>query len=164
MDFSKVYDIKFNDLVIHFLPFPLRKIKMIAWLRSLVKPISNLHTQFINYRRAAIYKIEHTPQVFSLEIVLNDTFDIQQRRIYISDGAYRDGIYFYNPEEQKPVYFYDPIENAPVHFFDGAELFSLDTDFVVVVPFELNDAQEIRMRSLIDFYRLPDKTYNISIE
>ena len=41
MDFSKVYDIKFNDLVIHFLPFPLRKSKMIAWLRSLVKPIVN---------------------------------------------------------------------------------------------------------------------------
>ena len=94
---------------------------------------------------------------------LNDAFDVQLRRIIISDGAYRDGVYFYNPEEQKPVHFYDPDENSPVHFFDGSELFSLDTDFVVLIPFQLTEAQEIRMRSLIDFYRLPDKTYNLQI-
>lgn len=164
MNFSKVYDINLNDLVIHCLPIGLRKSRQIAWLRSLIKPVVNLHTQFINYRRDALYKIDHTPQVFSLEQVLNDAFDVQLRRIYISDGAYRDGVYFYNPEEQKPVPFYDPAENSPVHFYDGAELFSLDTDFVVVVPFELKEAQEIRMRSLIDFYRLPDKTYKIEIE
>lgn len=164
MDFSKVYNFDLNQMVIHYLPIKLRQGRMIAWLQCLIKPVVNLHTQFINYRRDALYKIEHTPQVFHLENVLNDAFDIQLRRIYISDGAYRDGVYFYNPEEQKPVPFYDPEENAPVHFYDGAELFSLDTDFVVVVPFELREAQEIRLRSLIDFYRLPDKTYKIEIE
>jgi len=163
MDYSKVYDIDFEKLVIHFLPVGLRKSKMIAWLRSLVKPVSNIHRQFVNYRRDAIYKIEHTPQVYSMENVLNDAFDVQLRRIRIGDGAYRDGVYFYNPNENKPVLFYNPEENSPVHFYDGAQLFSLDTDFVVSVPFELSDAQEIRMRSLIDFYRLPDKTYNIQI-
>jgi hypothetical protein len=164
MDYSKVYTTNFNRLVIHKLPLEERKPIFIGWLRCLVKPIANLHQQFVNYRRDAIYKIEHTPQVYSLENMLNDAFDVQLRRIYISDGAYRDGVYFYNPEEQKPVSFYDPEENAPVHFYDGAELFSLDMDFVVTVPFELNASQEIRMKSLIDFYRLPDKTYKIEIE
>jgi len=163
MNYSKVYDIDFEKLVIHFLPVGLRKSKMIAWLRSLVKPVLNIHRQFVNYRRDAIYKIEHTPQVYSMENVLNDAFDVQLRRIRIGDGAYRDGVYFYDPDEKKPVYFYDPEENKPVYFFNDSELFSLDTDFVVSVPFELNEAQEIRMRSLIDFYRLPDKTYNIQI-
>lgn len=164
MDYAKIYTTNFNRLVIHLLPLKERKPKYIAWLRSLVKPIALLHQQFVNYRRDALYKIEHTPQVFSLEQMLNDAFDVQLRRIYISDGAYRDGVYFYNPEENKPVWFYDPQENAPVHFYDGAELFSLDVDFVVIVPLELNASQEIRMRSLIDFYRLPDKTYKIEIE
>lgn len=159
----KVFEINFNNLVVHFLPMGLRKQDAIAWLRALVKPIATIHIQFINYRRASLYKIEHTPQVFSLEQVLNDAFDVQLRRIFIGDGAYRDGVYFYNPEEQKPVAFYDPEENAPVHFYDGSQLFSLDTDFVVTVPFELTASQEIRMRSLIDFYRLPDKTYNVEI-
>jgi len=164
MDFSKVYTTNFNRLVIHMLPLSVRKPIFIAWLTALVKPIANLHQQFVNFRRASLYKIEHTPQVFSLEQMLNDAFDVQLRRIYISDGAYRDGLYFYNPDENKMVPFYNPEENAPVHFYDGAELFSLDTDFVVIVPFELNPAQEIRMKSLIDFYRLPDKTYKIEIE
>lgn len=164
MDYSNVYNIDFNRLVVHFLPMELRQSKMIAWLRCLMKPVANLHTQFVNYRRGAIYKIDHTPQVFSLENVLNDAFDVQLRRIYIDDGAYRDGVYFYNPEEQKPVPFYDPIENAPVHFYAGSQLQSLDMDFVVTVPFSLTEAQEIRMRSLIDFYRLPDKTYKIETE
>lgn len=161
MDFSKVYDIDFNSLVVHYLPMGLRKPKIIAWLRCLVKPVVNLHTRFRNYRREAIYKIEHTPQVFSLESVLNDAFDVQLRRIYIGDGAYRDGVYFYNPEENKPVPFYNPEENKSVYFFEGGQLYSLDTDFVVQVPFALSEALEIRMRSLIDFYRLPDKTYRI---
>lgn len=161
MDFSKVYDIRLNDLVIHSLPINLRQSKMIAWLRCLVKPVVNLHTQFITFRRNSLYKIEHTPQVFALENVLNDAFDVQLRRIRIGDGAYRDGVWFYNPEEQKPVFFYDPTENAPVHFYDGGQLQSLDVDFVVSVPFELRESQIIRMKSLIDFYRLPDKTYRI---
>lgn len=163
MDYSKIYDLHLNQLIVHFLPTGLRRTKMISWLRCLIKPMVNIHTQFINYRRDTNYKIDHTPQVFSMENVLNDAFDVQLRRIIISDGAYRDGVYFYNPEEQKPVHFYDPDENSPVHFFDGSELFSLDTDFVVLVPFQLTEAQEIRMRSLIDFYRLPDKTYNLQI-
>ena len=161
---SEVYDINFNRLVVHFLPIAHRNLVFIAWLRALVKPLVNLHTNFLNYRRDSLYKIQHTPQVFSLENVLNDAFDIQLRRIKIGDGAYRDGVYFYNPEENKPVPFYDPEENKPVYFFDGSQLLSLDTDFVVSVPFELNEAQEIRMKSLIDFYRLPDKTYRISYE
>ena len=160
---ADVYKVDFRQLVIHFLPTGLRKNWMIAWLRALVKPVGNIHIQFINFRRNSLYKIEHTPAVFSMENVLNDSFDIQLRRIYIDDGAYRDGVYFYNPEEQKPVSFYDPTEDAPVHFYDGAELFSLDTDFVVTVPFGMSAAQEIRLRSIIDFYRLPDKTYNINI-
>ena len=164
MEYSKIYTTNFNRLVIHLLPLKERKPIYIAWLRSLVKPIALLHQQFVNYRRDALYKIEHTPQVFSLEEILNDSFDVQLRRIYISDGAYRDGVYFYNPDENKPIPFYNPEENAPVHFYDGAELFSLDVDFVVIVPFELTDSQEIRMSSLIDFYRLPDKTYKIEIE
>ena len=71
---------------------------------------------------------------------------------------------FYQPEETKPVHFYE--EEPPVYFYEPGELENLDVDFVVVIPLalSLSEASIIRLRSLIDFYRLPDKTYTLRYE
>ena len=168
MTWDRIYTLDINLLGIHLLPIDLRKPKMIAWIKSMLKPVGNLHTQFINYRRKTVYKIDHTSQVYSMEKVCNDKFDQAQRRIYIVDGVYRSALYFYNPDENEPIHFYNSAENNPQHFYNPGELQNLDVDFVVVLPteFQFNfgagSPQNLRLKSLIDFYRLPDKTYEIT--
>lgn len=176
MIWDRIYTADFKAFGVNLLPLELRKPKMASWIICMLKPVVNLHTQFINYRRKTVYKIDHTSQVFSLEKVLNDAFDQSERRIYIVDGVYRSALYFYNPDENEPVHFYSQEEDEAQYFYNPEELQNLDVDFVVVLPqsFARNQArraraneinpQELRIRALVDFYRLPDKTYELNYE
>lgn len=160
---DKVFKIKLNEYIVHLLPIALRKTRMVHWLLCQIKPLQNLHTRFMNLRADAIYKIDHTPQVYSMVNVFNDAFDVGLRRIRIVDGIYKSPVYFFEPEETAPVHFYEPEEDNAVYFYEPEELKLLDVDFIVLLPFGLNltDSEMIRLRALCDFYRSPDKTYEI---
>ncbi len=158
---TNIYNFSLARLVVLLIPLVLRKQQTISWLLALITPYKELNTWFKIYRNNSSYKILHTPQVYSMENVLNDAFDTDLRRIYIVDGLYKSAVYFYEPNENKPIHFFE-IEPA-VYFYEPGELEHLDVDFVVVLPLGMNltNAEMIRLKALIDFYRLPDKTYTI---
>ena len=158
---TNIYNISLPRFVTLLIPLHLRKIELVSWLFALIAPYKELSAWFKIFRRDTSYTILHTPQVYSMENVLNDAFDPNERRIYIQDGLYKSAVYFYEPEENKPVHFFE-IEPA-VHFYEPEELEKLDVDFVVVLPMGMNlpEAELIRLNSLVDFYRLPDKTYTV---
>lgn len=162
--FNSIYNISFSRCVALLLPIRLRQTIMVQWLVSLVEPIQQLHNQFLSYRDTTNYKLEHTPQVFSIEDVLNDAFDVAQRRIYIEDGIYTFPVWFYDRADNKPVLFNDRLNDDKVRFYDRKALGKLDVDFTVVLPigFNISDAGMIRLHALVDFYRLPDKTYTVT--
>lgn len=162
--FESVYNISFSRCVALLLPIRLRQTIMLQWLLALIEPINQLHTLFLRYRDDTNYKLDHTAQVFSIEDVLNDAFDVQQRRIYIDDGVYTFPVWFYDRSDDKPVLFNNRADDMPVRFYDRKDLGKLDVDFTVVLPTGLNvsDAAMIRLKALIDFYRLPDKTYTVT--
>lgn len=166
MIFDNVYKYAIDKMLMHLLIIVLRKPKTYYWLLALSSPWIKLKSLFMSYRILSLYKIEHTPQVFSLENVLNDSFDSIERRIYIKDGIYINNIWFFNPEETAPVHFYNPEENQPQRFYDPSELENLDVDFVVVIPKTLGLDQQaiIRLKSLLAYYALPDKTYILNYE
>lgn len=159
---SNVYRIDFDKLVVQLLPILLRKATHVVWLRALITPWVALHKSFMAKRAAWRYQLTHTPQVFSLENVLNDTFDPEQRRIYIVDGDYIDAIRFYEPADSRPVHFYEA--TPEVRFYEPSAFDVLDVDFVVHIPLSLSAAEELRFRALLDFYKLPDKTYTLKYE
>lgn len=159
---SNIYRIDFDKLVVQLLPILLRKAAHVAWLRVLITPWVALHKSFTTKRGAWRYQLTHTPQVFSLENVLNDHFDPAQRRIYIVDGDYIDAIRFYESEDSKPVRFYEA--TPEVRFYEPSDFDLLDVDFVVRIPLTLSAAEELRLRALLDFYKLPDKTYTLRYE
>jgi len=145
---------------------PLRKRTTVhlQWLFCLVSPIAELHNRFLQYRRATNYKLDHTAQVFSMQDVLNDAFDRTQRRIFIEDGIYTFPVWFYDRAENRAVPFFNRADDQPVRFYDRRSLGKLDVDFTVVLPNDLtiSDAEMVRLRALVDFYRFPDKTYTIT--
>ncbi len=164
MMYDNVYSLDMDKFVLNLLPIRLRNYRLYNWLVSLVHPLKTLHGFFTTYRLNTNYKIEHTAQVFSMEEVLNDAFDSIQKRIYIEDGIYRFPVWFYDRADDKPVRFYDRADDQPVRFYDRATLQQLDVDFIVVLPNGLNlsDPEMIRLRALVDYYRLPDKTYEVT--
>ena len=158
---SNVYRIDHHKLIIQLLPLLLRKVAHVARLSVLVTPWKLLHSSFMIKRTAWRYQLTHTPQVYSLENVLNDAFDPSSRRIYILDGDYIDAVRLYEPEDLRPVRFY---EATQVRFYEPSAFDLLDVDFVVHIPLSLTAAEELRLRALLSFYKLPDKTYTLNYE
>ncbi|CAG2532914.1 hypothetical protein MAR621_03108 [Maribacter dokdonensis] len=162
--YENIFNIDFYRLVAQMLPLRRRRAQFMHWLFCLVEPIVQLHQQFMQFRDRTNYKLAHTPQVFSIENVLNDAFDRVQRRIFIEDGEFTFPVYFYDRTENKPVFFFDRADNEPVRFYDRKALGQLGVDFTIVLPngLVISDAEMIRLQALVDFYKLPDKTYTVT--
>ena len=162
--YDSIFNIDFNRLIGLLVPIRRRKPKMLHWLMALNAPVIELYNSFLQYRASTLYKLNYTPQVFSIENVLNDAFDRIQRRIYIEDGEYTFPVYFYDRNDDKPVRFPDRGDDGAVRFYDRSSLLVSDVDFTVVLPqgLGLSDAEMIRLNALIDFYKLPDRTHTVT--
>lgn len=145
---------KFRDLL---LPTFKRKPKIRAYLLAWLMPISNLYTAFMKFRKDTLYKINHNGQVVYLQKVLNDRFDNTLRRIYITDGIINEPTFIYKHVEDRPVYL------GTRYIYSREELQFRDVDFIVVLPYDmvLSDEELIRMKSLLNYYKLASKTYRI---
>lgn len=81
------YNIDFDTNATNLLPTVLRMPKMVSFLNSLVLPIKNLYAQWFYFRSDNLNKISYNGQVFLLQKLLNDSFDIIGRRIVIVDAT-----------------------------------------------------------------------------
>lgn len=163
MNYSNIYDIDFRELANLLTPPFLRKVKLIDFLEALLKPLEEVNFNFKIFRRQAIYKVTHNGQVVYLQAVLNDSYDNSLRRIYIDDFPVYDPVWIYPEADENPVY----IGNATV--YSDAEAFAAtEFDFLVFVPIEYKpfNPQQLtifltQMRSLINYYKLASKRYDI---
>lgn len=164
---DNVYNINFEKLVEMLLPVFLRKPIQLFFLKCLVKPIAQLHIQFLAFRAESLYKLNHNSQVIYMQAMLNDSFDNDLRRIKIRNAEIKQPVWFYEVEEEKPVFFYEPDE-APVYFREDYEFLGGGSDFTVFVPAELQpidptslNAYLVKMKAKIDYYKLYCKGYQI---
>lgn len=169
-----IFDADFSDsgLPRFLTPVRLRGAKMLAWLKVLCTPITYLYNLFKANRTENLYVLAHTGQVCYLEAVLNDLFDNVDREIFISDGRYVDPEYVYRVDEEKPL-FIDLVSEIgtsviddpdPVPLYTLAETWPDGIQFIIHVPaaLGLDAGQLLRLRALVDKYRLPSKnTYTI---
>ena len=87
---DNVYNINWRTFIIINLPVFLRKIRSIKLLEVFFKPVVLLHLEFLEFRRQALYKVNHNSQICYLQAVLNDSFDNVQRRIIIRNAILRE--------------------------------------------------------------------------
>lgn len=163
-----IYLINWSKFINDLLLIELRKPAIKAFLNALLKPIQSSHTDFLTYRKNVLYRLKHNSQIVYMEAVLNDAFDNTFRRIRIQNVAFRDPMFFYEPEENREVYFYNPEDMMPKFFYELEDFEGDGYDFVVCVPPVLrpNNLQDenallIKMQGLIDYYKLYSKNYQI---
>lgn len=163
------YDIDRERLLHDLQVVRLRTPLHMSWLRALTTPIQDTLDTFNANREANEYTLAHNGQVIKLEAALNDVFDNEERRIYI-DTTLPDGVWLYTAVEHRPLWLGTAAEagaveyGCPVWLFTDAEI-AAAPDFIVYVPSVVYDAlpSEVRMRALIDKYRLPSK-FNYTIQ
>lgn len=149
--------VNWNRLALLLTPTFLRSEMMQAWLELLVSGVSDTHYAWRNYRAENIYKLAHNSQKCYLRAALNDTFDVEQRRIRIDDGNSYKRKYIYTDAEEKPRFL------GTIYLYDDADYEDTGVDFLVIVPAGL-DYSSVRMKALIDFYKLASKRYKIVTE
>lgn len=101
------------------------------------------------------YDLAVTPQVWSLERMLNDEFDPVSRRIVIEEPEVHEGWFFFRATDPEYKKFY---LNGRA-YFSGDTRYSGSAGFVVVLPMSINATD--RMRALIERYKLVSINYTI---
>ena len=160
---SDFYEIDFAAFIKMMLPVRLRKAVMLSWLNCLVQPVKDLYNTFSTNRSANLYELSHNSQVVYLQTALNDTFDMTGRGIYITDGSNDDPLYLYLIAENNPLWLGLNSEEGttsypdPQWLYTDAETAYSGYQFIVHVPTAIGAYDAIRMKALIDKYRLPSK-------
>jgi hypothetical protein len=144
------------------LPTILRKKVLVAFLDAIASPLLSLYSKFMHNRNTNNYGLGITSQVCYLEKMLNDRYDPELRRIYITDGEFRDSIYLYRDVEQMDEYLFLPSENRDKYLYHDSELGFAGSAFIVYIPAELvNSMQE--MGILTDSYKLAGRSFTITV-
>lgn len=157
---NNTYNVNWNKLISWLTPTALFKPKMFAWLKALVAPIGTLHTTFLQFRKQKLYELSITPQVYSLENLLNDKFDFIQRRIFITDGQPSKKKYAYQQDEFVVNHIYQDTENKPLYVYQPSELTQPTVHFIVNVPSSLTFDNAV-MISILSVFKLPSKKFDI---
>lgn len=152
------YDLDVRKLAVQILPTFLRGSVMTAYVTSLVKPLDDIHYQFIQKRKENLYILAHNGQKCYLRAVLNDKFDASLRRITIDDGQLYDREYIYTDAEinQQPAL----ARYLTLTLYQDQDLADTAVDFYVRVPADI-EFNMYEMQYLIDFYKLASKRYKI---
>ncbi len=158
-----MFNINFIYLLLISLPTRLRNSRMVAYMRVALSWLQQIYNAFVSFRSLMLYDINFTGQTMYLEKKLRDTFGCNG--IEITDGTLTVPNYLYNnADAQLPLYLYNESENQPLYLYHNAEL-SSQNDFIVKIPSAcysgMTDFESIQMRTIIEFYKLAQKTYTI---
>ena len=139
-----------------------RVTKFVDFIYIFIEPVVVLHNDFLIFRNKEIYKVVHNGQVITLEKVLNDAFDPQQRQIFISEEMIFDPLYIYTKAENKPVFL------GSEYIYTTQKSNAISTDFIINFPVNLKPNNSLallnfenRIKALTNYYKLASKRYII---
>jgi hypothetical protein len=157
-----LYDIDFRRLSIWICTARLRNPTMAEWLAGMVTPLYARHRALLSYRARYLYWHYITPQVCSVERMLNDAYDTVLRRIRIVDGIERQPMILNTKPEGTLVELYTKPEDNPAILYTRGEIGAFSYDFIVEIPLGMPYV-ESEMRALINRKKPLEKNYIINI-
>lgn len=126
-----------------------------AFLHAVGMSLNNLKETLELWYSGMKYDLAVTPQVWSLERMLNDEFDSIRRRIYIEEVRTVQGYYFFRAADPSYQKFYF----GRAWFVDDTR-YSSAMGFTVVLPEDIKP--DDKMRALINRYKLASINYTIT--
>ena len=157
------FNVDFRKLGLLLLPTFWRRPLIGAFVRSMLTPLQEMHSEFMEVRERTNYQLSHNGQVCYLRAVLNDTFDPVGRRITITDIADEAiNTTLYLRSEGKSVVLPRRDSGWAVVFnrrgFSGVNRY----DFEVRVPVVLSGTDDIRLRAIVAAYKLATKRFVVT--
>ena len=134
------------------------------WLKALLSPIQTLNSEFVAFVKKIRYEMHITGQVIYLEHILNDTFDPDERRIYINDASLVLPDYLYNKADGQDVFhLYNKGDGEAAYYLHNIADYSGQAEFTVFVPtaWDLNLTLKNQIRSIVNRYKQAGVRYTI---
>jgi len=150
------YDIDFRVMVQQLLGTILRKAKRVAWLTAVLKPLRNVHDEFVAFHNNRRYEVKWNGQTIKLEKMLIDIFGAG---IYITNNVLELNGAFIGEDNDNSFFIGEGGDNA--QYIDVTYSIA-GKNFTVNVPasitFEMSE-----MEAFINKYKLFGTTYEIVI-
>ncbi|MEE9408117.1 MAG: hypothetical protein V3V28_08590 [Polaribacter sp.] len=156
---DNVFKIDFYALAVQLMPVQWRKPRHIAFVKVLVTPFVLMLQQLRKYRSTTIYKLQHDSRIGKVEKVLNDKFDIIERRILIIEGQRKRQNYsFYRSENREAL-------ATPFVTYSQDEVAEFSSDFEVCIPtvVGLISSDLTQLNTLVRYYADKDKHFVIKL-
>lgn len=158
------YDLDIYKFAQHLLPPMLRKKRTFAFLCVLLLPFHLLVQTFQAFRKQSESNMNINGQVIYIEKILNDTFFLTNKEIYLSDIPDRQ-LYLYIRDEAAQALFYQRSES------DVRQLYvqqrgegNMDGNYIVNVPSFLADKEKVDgIRRIVEKYKPSGRKYIINI-
>jgi len=141
--------------------------KLIPFIRSILAPVQELNDLLFDYQRAIKSYLDYTGQHIALEEYLNKTYDIVDRRIFITEnnivnGAQNVDLYLKGEVDPTPLSLYLQGEAADVPFslYLQGESIPDTYNFTINIPLVVGFNADTVTRQVKN-YSEAAKTFNI---
>lgn len=156
-----MYNVDLNRVVRQFLPVRKKQPVMLAFVYSLIYPITELYERFLVFRETIIFKARYNSQIMYIEHLLNSYFNEGGTSIYIQDGVIIDEFYlFKNSEPNDAEYIYKVSEGGTDRYLYLDSEYGSIVDFIVNVPSAITYDTNL-MKAWINRYKMAGKKYSI---
>lgn len=144
-----------------FTPWELRKSRWFCILTAMLYPFSDLHSRFLYSRQSTLYKLGINYQTCNLERLLNDSYDVVNRGIYIENTPITFlPLLVAQPVENKPLKVAQESEALPIKVAQPTETAAGSVSFIIYIPVGVA-FEETELRALVMAYANQTKTFAI---
>ena len=158
---ANILQVNWRRFMRMMVPLPLRKPKLLSLLYAGLGEIGSVHTMLLNWRKSVQYRLGINYQKCNIERLLNDSYDVDDRRIYISKQEVEIlPKVLFNVVEQKPLKLFRKNESNPLVLHTRSETPAGAVHFIVYIPVEVWQ-NDIEIAALIRSYCLETKTFKI---
>jgi hypothetical protein len=165
---EKIFDINYKRAVLLLLPTFLRREVLTSFLYAMVAPAVTLYDLFTVNRKNNLYRLRMNGQVCYLRKVLNDAFPDAGRAIRVEDEHITGRWAFFwdlDNAAGRVTLAYDLNTDQATKLWDRDAIMDKVNSFVVVCPKKLqNYNNEVRLKSILNTYKLLSKSYRIVYE
>ena len=135
------------------------------WVESLLKGVQFINDMFRDCALETKYLMSLTGQVIYLEHYLNDLFDPDLRRIFISDDSLVLPPYLYNiADNHTPItYLYNVADGADPYYLFNAQDYATPGEFIVNVPSDITLTPLIiaQIKAAVNRYKMAGARFTI---
>jgi hypothetical protein len=165
---NNIFDISIKKLGVILNVTFLRHALWYSLANAMMQPLISLNRHHNVLRTRNLSELEKTGQVCALEGMLNDRFDVSERRITIKDAEKGGHVHllwsdqdWLTIDDPMKIYLWSDQDNSPLEVWGDSDSEGNEYAFYVDIHFYMNNQQLIAVRYMVNRYRLAGKLFEI---